>query len=253
MIGQLAAEGRQRGDRVPRRAVGDDALAERDRAGRLPDPAGDDRDDGRLDGLDACRRATAPAARLDRRERAGHEDGSMCFAASSATSSSTKATWAGFSFRRASLGREERGVVDLGELALAAGAARPLHRERVRLDLERIAVAAERPRHHRLAAALLHRRQLDVGAGRREAGLFTELALGRGERRLAGFDAALRNRPGALVAVAEERPAGVDQEHLDRVGGRAAFAVHQEPRADLPSSSSVGHFTMVSSVAAETA
>ena len=70
MIGQLAAEGRERGDRLARRAVGDDALAERDRAGRLADPAGDDRDDGRLDGLDAGRRATA-ARGATRSEGAG--------------------------------------------------------------------------------------------------------------------------------------------------------------------------------------
>ena len=70
---------------------------------------------------------------------------------------------------------------------------------------------------------------------------------------IAGLDAALRNRPRALVAVAEERTSGVDEEHLDRVGGRAALAVHQEPRADFSPASSVGHFTMVSSVATETA
>ena len=51
-----------------------------------------------------------------------------------ATSSSMNATWAGFSLRASSRG-EERGVVDLREFTLPSRTARPLHRERRRLDL----------------------------------------------------------------------------------------------------------------------
>ena len=67
--------------------------------------------------------------------------------------------------------------------------------------------------------------------GRRVAGLLVELAARHRLQRFVRFDQALGDRPGALVAPGEVRPAGVRQQHLE-TGGAAPEQEDLPPRPE---------------------
>ena len=97
----------------------------------------------------------------------------------------------------------------------------------------RVEVALPAPGRDDLAGLLPDRAELDERVThdrRRRAQLLLELAQRNLERLLAGLDLALGDRPGAIVLPRPERPARMDEQHLDPV---AAAAVEEEARALL--------------------
>ncbi len=124
---------------------------------------------------------------------------------------------------------EEGRPVDLRELHPSPRLRGPFHRERVADGRTWVAVALERPGVDDLAALLLHRRQSDEWACRRDAGFFLEFPPGGFEQVLARLDLALGNRPGAVVLVLEKRAAGMGKEHLQLA---IVNAIHQQSGAD---------------------
>src|SRR6266545_1087972 len=108
--------------------------------------------------------------------------------------------------------------VDLGELALAAGARRPLDGEGVAGDRLGIEIAGSRPGAEDLAAPLPDRAQLQqVLVPEPVAGLLLQFAQRGLQRVVALVVLALGDRPGAQVLLGPERATRVDQEHLDVV------------------------------------
>src|SRR6185369_6194832 len=124
-----------------------------------------------------------------------------------------------FSGRR---GRKKLPPVDLGKLARSFRARRPRHREGVAARGRSSGPGAlEGPGVNDLSTALRHGSEGNEVRGSRGAGLgaltgfFLELSRGRVERNLAGTVKPFGNGPYAQVLVPEERPPGMDQEHLE--------------------------------------
>ena len=141
------------------------------------------------------------------------------------SSSSISGTWPALTFRLASSRPKNAARSISGNSTRRPDRRRPLDREGVAGDRRRVAVPLEGPGVDDLAPLLLHRAQGEEGAGRGGADLLLELPDGGVEGLLARPDLALGDRPGPLVLVAEERPAGVDEEDLQAVrrpGGTSA-------------------------------
>src|ERR1700754_2502407 len=99
---------------------------------------------------------------------------------------------------------EPVGAVDLGELDFAAAFGRPLHLECVAVECLRVEVALRRPGVDDFAGPLADRAEVDqlarVEFGAALAELLVELPQRRSPRVLLTLDAALGDRPGAVVA-----------------------------------------------------
>src|SRR5687768_15630708 len=128
-------------------------------------------------------------------------------------------------------GRVEPGApVDFGKLDPSSRSARPFGAHGVAHDGCGVGVAFPGPGVNKLAGLLAYAAEGEERAEWADAGLFLELATGGVEEVLAFLDDALRDRPGAGVAVTPEGAAGMRQEHFD---GIAPPPEEQEPGADV--------------------
>ena len=115
---------------------------------------------------------------------------------------------------------EPLGPVDLGELALAAAARRPLHRECVAAQRRRVELGLGRPASTTLPPFWRTDPSSISASGRerrRRAQLLPQLAQRAVPQVLALLGFPLRDRPGPEVPLRPEGPAGMDQQHLGRL------------------------------------
>src|SRR5262249_40780817 len=113
------------------------------------------------------------------------------------------------------IGREPCGTVDLGKLAVATRAWRPFHAEGVAEESRRIKATFDGPHGNDFGARLAkgaERQRLAFGPA---AGLFLELALGRGKRILARQIATFGDGPGAIVFFRPKWPAPMHPQNLE--------------------------------------
>src|SRR5262245_8454744 len=113
------------------------------------------------------------------------------------------------------IGREPCGTIDLGKWAVATRARRPFHAEGIAEESRRIKATFDGPHGDDFGTRLAkgaERQHLAFGPA---AGLFLELALGRGERILARQIATFGDGPGAVVFFGPKGPARMHQQNLD--------------------------------------
>src|SRR6185312_8651876 len=104
----------------------------------------------------------------------------------------------------------------------------PFDLERDGDEVRGIEIALDRPSGHVLAARLLDLAERRESAVRPPSGLFGELALRGGERRLVVAVFALGNRPNAVILLCPERAARMHEQDFEADAGAA---VHQEAGA----------------------